>query len=439
MISNDAIQALAPHEVEVAVRYESPSMAMTMKEDVPIAVGRADGCNIWDVTGKKYLDLTAGSGVLAVGHNHPDVTAAISAQSSIYTHGGWQFTSPARAKLTEQIAGLLPWEDPMLLWCTTGSEAVEAALKIARVATGRQQVLGFLGGYHGKTAGALTVTANSSFRRDVTELPVASLSLPYPVASGYVGSDARSLQGHDFGRAILEHPDFGLSAVAGLIVETVQGAGGMQAGAPGFLTDLRRFTSSHGLLLIVDEIFTGFGRTGSMFGFEAEGVIPDLVVLGKGIGGGLPVSLVAGPREIMERMPPLLQTSTFSANPVACAAGQAVLNVLAGDQIVEQVSAKGERLMAGILKVDVDGVKLRSIGKGLMFGAQIVTAPTQNRGEFVKEVLRCMRNMGVVALRGGHDGSVIKWTPPLNISDSQIDTSVEVFAMALALVAKRYS
>jgi 4-aminobutyrate aminotransferase-like enzyme len=303
-------------------------MAHTIAEDIGVAIVRAEGCRVWDEAGRDYLDLTAGSGVMTLGHGHQATVAAMRDQLGSFVHGGWQFSCPARSRLSEELARVLPWEDPVLLWCTTGSEAVEAALKVARAATGRRQVLGFLGGYHGKTAGALAVTANSTFRVGVTEVPVAGLSLPYSVASGYVPVGAPTSGEHQFGQPILEHPDFGSEAVAGLIVECVQGAGGMQAAAPGFLTELRSFTERSSMLLIVDEIFTGFGRTGTTFGFDHEGVIPDLVVLGKALGGGLPVSLVAGPRELLGALPPLRQTSTFSANPVACAAGSVLLDVL---------------------------------------------------------------------------------------------------------------
>ena len=290
---------LTPSALATLARREGPSMAHTITSDIGIAISRAQGCRVWDEDGREYLDLTAGSGVLALGHGHPATVEAMREQLGSFAHGGWQFSCPSRSELTESLAAILPWEDPVLLWCTTGSEAVEAALKVARAASGRRQALGFLGGYHGKTAGALTVTANASFRSGVTEIPGAGLSLPYPAAPGYVRPDAEPTTGHQFGQQILDHPDFGSSEVAGIVVECVQGAGGMQAAAPGFLTELRTLTRRHSMLLIVDEIFTGFGRTGATFGFDHEGVVPDLLVLGKALGGGLPVSVVAGPRELL--------------------------------------------------------------------------------------------------------------------------------------------
>ncbi|MBS2962049.1 aspartate aminotransferase family protein [Actinocrinis puniceicyclus] len=423
----------APHSpaLRVLAARESPSMAATIGNDIGVALTRGRGTRVWDEDGREYLDLTAGSGVHALGHAHPAVLAAMQAQLAEFAHGGWQFSCPARARLTERLCTVLPWPDPMILWCTTGSEAVEAVLKVARAATGRRQVLGFLGGYHGKTSGALTVTANAAFRADVTEVPVAGLSLPYPVAPGHVPPGAAPGRGHRFGQEILDHPDFGGADVAGLIVETVQGAGGMQAAAPGLLTELRRHTAERGQLLILDEIFTGFGRTGAMFGFCHEDVQPDLVVLGKALGGGLPVAAVAGPRELLGALAPLRQTSTFSANPVACAAGVAVLDVLQTQQMPARAAVAGQRLVDAVRALQVPGVRLEAIGRGLMTGVRVAQAPDTDRGAFTRGVVRRMREAGVLALRGGADGAVIKWTPPLNISDADLDLSVEVLAAAL--------
>ncbi|GAA2356822.1 5-aminovalerate aminotransferase DavT [Catellatospora methionotrophica] len=432
-MTDNARPGTAAGSLAVLARLESPSMAATVVDEIGIAAVRGQGSRIWDEAGREYLDLTAGSGVHALGHGDPGVLAAMHAQLDRFAHGGWQVSSPARADLSEQLAARLPWPDPVLLWCTTGSEAVEAALKTARCATGRRQVLGFLGGYHGKTAGALAVTANSAYRSVATEVPVAGLSLPYPVAPGYLHRDAAQQQGLRFGQEILEHPDFGAADVGGLIVETVQGAGGMNAAAPGLLSELRSFCSARGQLLIVDEIFTGFGRTGAGFGFEHEGVVPDLVVLGKALGGGLPLSLVAGPRALLDAVPPLRQTSTFSANPVACAAGAAVLKRLAADDLAARAAALGERLVAGVAAAAPPHVRLETLGRGLMVGVRIAEAPADDRAAFTRAVLARMRSMGVFALRGGTDGAVVKWTPPLTIAEDEIDQSVGVFAQALAM------
>jgi 4-aminobutyrate aminotransferase-like enzyme len=412
--------------VRELTRFESPSMAATIEEDIGLLVSRAEGLHLWDRDGRKYLDLTAGSGVNALGHGDPELLAVMTEQLRTFTHGGWQLGCPARVELSERLAELLPWPDPVLLYCTTGSEAVEGALKVARAATGRRQVLGFLGGYHGKTGGSLTITANSQLRRDVTDLPVATMSLPYPASTGYLPTGSTASGGEfAWGREILAHPDFGLSDVAALVVETVQGAGGMLAASPGWLTELREFTSRHGILLVLDEIYTGFGRTGQVFGFQHDGVVPDLVVLGKALGGGLPVSLVAGPREVMGRIASQRQTSTFSANPVACAAGTHILRRLHDDDLPRRAGETGDALAAAFAALRVPGVQITLRGRGLMLGAH-VGAP--GGAGFVKAVVARMRELGVLVLRGGSDGQLVKLTPPLTLPVDVGRAAVEVFA-----------
>lgn len=209
----------------------------------------------------------------------------------------------------------------------------------------------------------------------------------------------------------------------------------MQAAAPGLLRELRDFTSRNGMLLIVDEIFTGFGRTGAMFGFEHENVVPDLVVLGKALGGGLPLSLVAGPRELLQAVPPLRQTSTFSANPVACAAGNVVLDVLRDERLPQRTAVLGDLLVREVDRLDIGAVRLATIGRGLMTGVRVEQAPTADRGAFTRSVIRRMRGLGVLALRGGADGAVVKWTPPLTISEEELLRSVAVLGEALAAEA----
>lgn len=415
--------------VRELTRFESASMAATIENDIGLVVSRAEGLYFWDREGRRYLDLTAGSGVNALGHGDPALLAAMTDQLRTFTHGGWQLGCPARAELSERLSELLPWPDPVLLYCTTGSEAVEGALKVARAATGRRQILGFLGGYHGKTGGSLAVTANSQLRRNVTELPVAAMSLPYPAATGYLPAGATASAGEfAWGKEILTHPDFGLGDVAALVVETVQGAGGMLAAKPGWLAELRDFTRKHGILLVLDEIYTGFGRTGQVFGFQHDGVVPDLVVLGKALGGGLPVSLVAGPREVMDRIASLSQTSTFSANPVACAAGSHILRRLRDDDLPRRAGTTGDALATALTAVRIPDIEITLRGRGMMLGVH-VEAP--GGAGFVKSVVARMRERGVLVLRGGSDGCVVKLTPPLNLPVDVGLAAVEVFAQSV--------
>jgi 4-aminobutyrate aminotransferase-like enzyme len=420
--------------VKTLVAGEAPSMARTVEREIQLAAMRAAGDHFWDEDDRRQLDMTSGSGVLALGHGDAEVLAAMHAQLDAFAHGGWQVTCPARAALTEDLAAALPWPDPMVLFCTTGSEAVEASLKVARAATGRRSVVGFLGGYHGKTAGALGVTANSGFRAGVTELPLVSLSLPYATADGYVPLGAPVASGHDFGQRILEHPDMGLNDVAALVLETVQGSAGMIAAAPGLLRELREFTRRHDILLVIDEIYTGLGRTGALFSYEHEGVVPDLVVLGKSLGGGIPVSVVAGPAELLRELPSLRQSSTFSANPVACAAAGVVLRRVSETALLERVSSVGQRLAHGLSNLDAPGVDLQVSGRGLMLGLHVLDGPWTSPADAVQAVCADLRERGVLTLRGGSRGDIIKLTPPLTISDDSVEHALEAIEAALRSV-----
>jgi 4-aminobutyrate aminotransferase-like enzyme len=213
----------------------------------------------------------------------------------------------------------------------------------------------------------------------------------------------------------------------------------MQAAAPGLLTELREFTRAHGALLVVDEIFTGFGRTGALYGFGHEDVVPDLVVLGKALGGGVPVSLVAGDRSVLSRIPPLRQTSTFAANPVACAAGIAVLDTLLGEHLTDAAAERGARLADGLASASVPGVAVRPCGRGIMLGVRLEPEdPGATAGaRFAADTVRALRERGVLALRGGAAGTTIKFTPPLTITPVDVDEVISAFTDALAFTARR--
>lgn len=410
---------------------EARSMTATIAE-IGITVARAEGCRVFDEDGRGYWDMTAGSGVLALGHCDRDVCEAIHEQVDSFLHGGWQFVSPSRARLTRMLCEMAPWPDAAVLLTTSGSEAVETALKVARAASGRRQVLGFLGGYHGKTAGSLEVTAHAPFRADVTDGPVATLSLPYPAAARYIEPNEPLAASFDFGQAILEHADFGRDAVAALVVEVVQGAGGMTAAAPGLLRALRSFTKRHGMLLIVDEIFTGLGRTGANWAFEHDDVVPDLITIGKAAGGGLPFGAVLGSRPLLDALTPLKQTSTFSGNPVACAAGAATLATIRACDLDSRAARLGLEFARSLAAIEVDGIRVCTIGRGLMIGARL-DLEGDHKPRIAERVTAEMRARGVLALRGGSTGNVVKFTPPLTTPQVALDDAVAALGESIAV------
>lgn len=396
-----------------------------------LSVVEASGLTIVDESGRSFLDMTSGSGVLALGHGHPEVIEAAQRQLRSFAHGGWQFATPARAALTSRLLELAPFKDAAVLLTATGSEAIEAALKIARMATGRDGVLGFMGGYHGKTLGSLGVTSGLDYRRGVTTGSAMRFALPFPVAPGFVEDGAAGTSGHDFAREILEHPDFGIEDVAAIVVEAVQGSGGMRAGAPGFLADLRDFTTRHGILLVVDEIFTGLGRTGTIWACEHEAIVPDVLVSGKALGGGFPLGAVVAPRRLADAVRPLQQTSTFSANPVACAAGNVAMRRILDDRLAQRSAELGGRAARKLAGAAIDGVSIEVSGRGLMLGVRL-RAESIPQTEFSRAVDATLRAHGVVVLWGGAERDLIKLTPSLVIEWQQLEYAVDGILEAAA-------
>jgi len=353
-------------------------------ESFPTFWEEARGANVRDADGNVYVDLTGAFGVALTGHRDPAIVEAVRDQAGRLLHGMGDVHPPAlKVEYLERLCRALPWTDPRVVLSSTGSEAVEAALKTAVLATGRSGVLSFEGGYHGLTLGALASTARAYFREPFRErLYGGAAVVPFPdrPGAGRGGAD-RSLEE---ARRVLDGGAPNGDPVGAVLVEPIQGRAGVRVPPPGFLAALAGITREHGALLVVDEVFTGAGRTGGFLASTGEGVEPDLVCLGKALGGGLPLSACAGPASLMEAWPAspgeALHTSTFLGHPLACAAGTAVLDRL-GD----------------------DGVRVahRALAEG------------------------------VLVLPAGDHGHVVQLTPPVTLTDEQLRAGVEVVAAAV--------
>jgi 4-aminobutyrate aminotransferase-like enzyme len=344
--------------------------------DFPVFWTEALGANVRDVDGNVYVDLTAAFGVAGAGHRHPAITRSIDAQAGRLMHGMGDVHPPDRkVELLERLAGLAPWAQARGILASAGSEAVEIALKTAQLATGRTGLVAFEGGYHGLTLGALSVTGREDFRAPFQgRVPGSVQFVPFPDASG---NDAAEAEGA-LARALREAEAAG-EPIAAVVVEPIQGRGGIRVPPPGFLARVRALAEAAGALVVFDEIFTGFGRTGALFALDHEGVRPDLLCLGKALGGGLPLSVCLGPPEVMDAWPAsegeALHTSTFLGHPVACAAALGFLDVLERERLVERASTEGERLrtrLEAALADHSDAVSVR--GRGLFIGVALKRA-----------------------------------------------------------------
>ena len=387
-----------------------------LSPEAPIFWQRAQGANVWDADGNRYLDLTAAFGVAAAGHSHPDIVAAIGAQASRLLHGmGDVHPSAVKVELLEALVRRYPGGRAARgVLLSSGSDAVEAALKTAMLATGRAGVIAFEGAYHGLSLGALDATWRSDFREPFeARLPRATRFARY--------GDIESVR--QVAQAAGE-------PIAAVIVEPVQGRGGDRLPPAGFLAELRALCDEAGWLFIADEIYTGFGRTGRWFACEHEGVVPDLLCVGKGLSGGMPISACLALAEVMEAWPQssgeALHTQTYLAHPASCAAALAQLHIIEEEKLVERAGAQGAAALARLeerLKANDRVSEVR--GLGLMIGIECVS------GDVALRACNAALKRGVILLPSGQDGRVLSITPPLNIDRAALELALDLVCEVL--------
>ena len=403
---------------------------------MPIFTARAENAELWDVEGRRYVDFAGGIAVLNVGHRHPRVMAAVREQLDRYTHTAFQVSAyEPYVALAERLNELAPIDGPAkTILFSTGAEAVENAIKIARVATRRHAVVAFVGGFHGRSFMAMALTGKTApYKNGFGPLPGGVYHLPFPAE--HAGIDvARSLQAlHDLFKA-----DVAADEIAAIIIEPVQGEGGFLPAPPELLRALREIADRHGIVLIADEVQTGFGRTGRMFAIEHSGVRPDLITVAKSLGGGLPLSGVIGRAELMDAVPPGGLGGTYAGSPLACAAGLAVLDVIAGEHLLERAQVLGERV-ATRLQAWSGRDDLRPIGHVRGLGAMIAFDLLRARGgddvdpAATQAVLKRAHALGLVLLGCGSQGEAIRLLFPLTISDAVLEEGIALLEQALAV------
>jgi len=406
-----------------------------LTSDFPVFWEEARGANVRDVDGNVYLDLTGAFGVSVAGHTPERVVDGIRAQSDRLIHGMGDVHPPAaKVEFLEALAGLGPWPESRAILGSSGSEAVEAALKTALLVTGRPGILAFEGAYHGLTLGSLATTHREEFRGPfLSRLYEGVRFAPYPELGDGKKELKKSL---DKIRWLLREGDGG-DEIGAVIIEPIQGRAGVRIPPPGYLEALADLTWNAKSLLIFDEIFTGLGRTGALFGFLHEGVVPDLLCLGKGLGGGLPLSACVGPSRIMDAWPPsrgeAIHTSTFLGNPLACAAGTAFLKELASGDLVTRSKVMGEKLL-DLLSEALSGIpSVREVrGRGLFVGVDLRDPDTGTplREAAVRVATLALRE-GILVLPAGAYGHVLELSPPLVISQEQVEWVVPKLERAI--------
>ena len=400
---------------------------------LPVFTARAGNAELWDVDGKRYVDFAAGIAVLNTGHLHPAVKAAVAAQLEKFSHTCFQVTQyESYVRLADRLNRLAPGPTPKkTIFLTTGAEAVENAVKIARAHTKRTAVIAFSGAFHGRTLLGMALTGKTvPYKVGFGPMPPEIYHLPFPAEYlGITGAEAlRALE-------TLFKSDVEPSRVAAIIIEPVQGEGGFYPAPAEFLRELRRLCTEHGIVLIVDEVQTGFARTGTMFAIEQAGVEPDLMTVAKSLAGGFPLSGVIGKADIMDAPAPGGLGGTYAGSPIACAAGLAVLDVIEKEQLCARANAIGAQIKTRLSALRSRGLSCIGDIRGL--GAMVAMELVKNGdarqpdADLTKRLVQRAADNGLLLLSCGTRLNVIRFLAPLTASDAIVSEGLDILERAL--------
>lgn len=403
----------------------------------PLVIERAKGSEVWDVEGNRYLDFVGGIGVLNVGHNHPAVVNAVTRQLGLVSHACFQVVAyPGYIELAQRLNHLVGGDEAYKsVFFTSGAEAVENAIKIARAHTNRSGVIAFDGAFHGRTLLGVTLTGMSQpYKQNFGPFPSDIYRLPFPNPLHGV-TEVDCLKALDQLFAVQIAPE----RVAAIIIEPVQGDGGFLPAGPAFMQALRRITEQHGIVLICDEVQTGFGRTGKMFAFQHLNIKPDLVTVAKSLGGGLPISGVVGKAAIMDAPLPGGLGGTYGGNALGCAAALAVLDLLEQDNLLARANQLGEQLHARLQQLAEKYACIGDVrGLGFMLAVEILDFETgKPDAALTQKILDSACQEGLLLIKCGIQRNVVRFLAPLVTTDSQLEEALHIFDIALARATGR--
>ncbi|HEY3195548.1 MAG TPA: acetyl ornithine aminotransferase family protein [Candidatus Dormibacteraeota bacterium] len=409
-----------PKAAELIAR-DAKAMSPSFTRAYPFVMERGEGCWVTDVDGNRFLDFTAGIAVVSTGHSHPRVVAAIEEQARRFLHmSGTDFYYRSEIELAERLeARILPGTPAKVFFTNSGAEAIEGAMKLARYATGRPSYIAFIGAFHGRTFGALSLTASkASQRRRFAPLLSSVFHAPFPSAARGVSTDDTIAHLEELFNTVAP-PE----SVAAVFVEPIQGEGGYLVPPDDFLPRLRELTGRNGILLVVDEVQSGMGRTGRLLAVEHWDVEPDVVCLAKGIASGLPLGAFIARAEQMS-WPPGSHGSTFGGNPLACAAALATLDLLE-EGLIENAARVGAQMQDGLREIAATHPEITDVrGMGLMLGIELQTA--DQAGKLVQAAFE----RGLLLLTAG--SRAVRICPPLVLDPDEAATGLEIIAAALA-------
>lgn len=412
-------------------------LSPVLKQATGVIAARGSGALIWDEDDRQYLDFTAGIGVTSTGHSHPKVVAAAQEQIAKIIHA--QYTTVMHRPLldlVDRLGEVLPSGLDRTFFANSGSEAVEAALRLARQATGRPNVVVFHGGFHGRTVAAASMTTSGTrFSSGFAPLMAGVHVSPFPDPTHYGWSQEEAT---DFALRQLDYTLQTLTSpadTAAFFVEPVLGEGGYVPASTEFFAGLRERADRHGILLVVDEVQTGWGRTGRFWGGDHFDSRPDVLITAKGLASGFPLSAIAAPAHLMGKAWPGSQGGTYGANAVACAAALATLDVIQEEGLVEHSAARGQQLRAGLEKIAAGHDQITDVrGLGLMLGNEFRDAAGEPDGATAAAVQQEAARRGLLLLTCGAWGQVVRFIPALVVTEQQVDEAIQTWSQAVETV-----
>ncbi len=406
-----------------------------LRQTSDIVVDHGKGMYVWGEDGKRYMDFSSGIGVLSTGHCHPRVTEAAKNQIDRVVHAQYAIMRHRPIlELSDRICELLPDPIDSVFFSSAGTEAVETSIRLARQATGKPNIIAFRGCFHGRTMGSLsTTTSSAAVRQGVQPMMGGVVTAPFPDTNWYGMTEDEAA---DF---CLRELDYILQVqsvpmeTAAMLIESIQGEAGYITASKRFMQGLEQRCKKHGILLIMDEVQAGNGRTGKMWGFEHYDVTPDVVVSAKGVASGFQLSFMAAPASLMSKALPGSQGGTYGGNAVACAAGLATLDVMRDENLVENAAAMGTRLKEKLQFLQRRHTEIAAVtGKGLMIGTHFADTDTKTGGERAAQMLKILEHKGLLMIKcGPWGGNVIRWIPPLIVSEQEIDWAINTFEEAV--------
>lgn len=412
-----------------------PHMTPAWSRIFNFVADRAEGSYIYTDDGKKLLDFTSGIGVTNTGHCHPKVVEAIREQAGLFLHAQANIViHKPMLQLIEELRKVVPSPIDSFFFANSGAEALENAVKIAKVATGRPNLIVFSGSFHGRTHATMSLTTSKTiYRAGFAPLMAGIYVAPFPYAFNLGMSEEEASQ------YALEELEYLLASqtapkeTAAILIESVLGEGGYIVPPASFMKGLREICDKHGIMLILDEVQSGFGRTGKWFAFEHFGVLPDIMTVAKGIASGMPLSGVFSRTDIMKKLDVGSIGGTYGGNAVACAAGVATVRVMREEKMIENAAERGIQLITGLRKFQEEYPQIGDVrGKGLMVGTEFIVDDSQAKAKpLVKEIIHKAEEKGLLLLSCGTYDNTLRWIPPLNVSSEQINDGLKIFGEAV--------